>query len=527
MTRKEVVVAVMAATAVATAVIIGRWIQRKERQRKHTQWILRKFARECATPVSKLWDVADALVADMTASLAAASKADNSGSINMVVSFTGSLPSGDEKGVHYGINLRGKKLLILRGTLGGNEEPISDVQKQEIPIPDDVLNGSFKELCDCISLELVKFIGMNPTEETEETKKLGFTLTRSVEQTDSPSISAIQRKTITEDGNDIVMKKITNDMNESLERHGLKIRMNTPLVSRSKDGPRMKDRYRIITYDLNHVFWDKVDNTIGELAGGKYYHKDTVAAVTLGMGTNAAYVEQAQEVSRLKSTISNQTHEIVISTEWGDFKSCHLPVTEFDAALDAESLNPGSRVFEKMVSGGYLGEIVRRVLLTMSRECALFGDTLPLKLKVPYILWSPDMAAMHQDISDNRDIVNKKLNEVFGITDSTLAAREVVVEVCDVVAERAARVAGAGIVGMIKKLGRLEKKMSIVIVEGGLYDHYRLFRNHLHSSVWEMLGDELSDHVVIEHSHGGSSAGALFLAACHGGTQDTHDDHEP
>lgn len=101
--------------------------------------------------------------------------------------------------------------------------------------------------------------------------------------------------------------------------------------------------------------------------------------------------------------------------------------------------------------------------------------------------------------------------------DSTLAAREVVVEVCDVVAERAARVAGAGIVGMIKKLGRLEKKMSIVIVEGGLYDHYRVFRNYLHSSVWEMLGDELSDHVVVEHSHGGSGAGALFLAASGGG----------
>lgn len=40
--------------------------------------------------------------------------------------------------------MRGKELLLLRGTLGGNEEPISGVQKQEIPIPDDVLNGSFK-----------------------------------------------------------------------------------------------------------------------------------------------------------------------------------------------------------------------------------------------------------------------------------------------------------------------------------------------------------------------------------------------
>lgn len=97
------------------------------------------------------------------------------------------------------------------------------------------------------------------------------------------------------------------------------------------------------------------------------------------------------------------------------------------------------------MSGGYLGEIVRRVLLRMSEESALFGDALPQKLTIPYILWyiycilyslhfsnysqvqtilrifqasfrSPDMAAMHQDISEEREIVNRKLKEVFGVS---------------------------------------------------------------------------------------------------------------
>lgn len=30
--------------------------------------------------------------------------------------------------------------------------------------------------------------------------------------------------------------------------------------------------------------------------------------------------------------------------EWGNFKSSHLPLTEFDQALDVESLNPGEQV---------------------------------------------------------------------------------------------------------------------------------------------------------------------------------------
>lgn len=99
-------------------------------------------------------------------------------------------------------------------------------------------------------------------------------------------------------------------------------------------------------------------------------------------------------------------------------------------------------------------------------------------------------------------------------------ARKVVAEVCDIVAERGARLAGAGIVGIIKKLGRVENK-SIVNVEGGLYEHYQVFRNYLHSSLWEMLGNDQSDSVILEHSHGGSGAGALFLASCQTHTPDS------
>lgn len=39
-----------------------------------------------------------------------------------------------------------------------------------------------------------------------------------------------------------------------------------------------------------------------------------------------------------------------------------------------------------MISGMYLGDIVRRVLHQMAEEAAFFGDTVPPKLKVPFIL---------------------------------------------------------------------------------------------------------------------------------------------
>lgn len=46
------------------------------------------------------------------------------------------------------------------------------------------------------------------------------------------------------------------------------------------------------------MVYDQVDDSVGNLAGGRYYNKDGVAAVTLGMGTNAAYVESSESVHK-------------------------------------------------------------------------------------------------------------------------------------------------------------------------------------------------------------------------------------
>lgn len=86
-------------------------------------------------------------------------------------------------------------------------------------------------------MELVKFLGMNPGEETEVVKNLGFTLTRYVEQISASSILTIQRKSLADGDDEKALKEFVNDMNESFDKHGLNIRMNMALVSRSKDDP--------------------------------------------------------------------------------------------------------------------------------------------------------------------------------------------------------------------------------------------------------------------------------------------------
>ncbi|KAI3813434.1 hypothetical protein L1987_18157 [Smallanthus sonchifolius] len=479
--RKEVVVAAVAtvSTVVVAGVLLVRWKKRDERRWKQTQRMLRKFANDCATPVPKLWHVAFDLVSDMQTSLSDQSQTD----YVMLPSYTSSLPSGTEEGLYYGVNLHEGYFLMMRARLRGKHEPITDLDREEVEIPSEVISGTYKELFDYIALKLAVFISINTkTNPITPKGKMGFTVSFPLHEGPvAAGGNVIRWKSFPV--NEAAGKELAKDFNEALEKHGIDLRVST-----------------------------LVDATLGDLAGGRYYNRDCVAAVTLGLATNAVYVESAQFVP---NGDKNKFGEMVIDMQWGNFNTPHLPITQFDMALDSESSNPGLRIFEKLIGGRYLGEVVRRVLLKMAKETALFGETVPAKLKTPYILRSLDIATMHQDTSENRDAVQEKLMEVFGITCTSLAVREIVAEVCDVVAERGARLAGACIVGIMKKCGRINDKKSVVIIEGGLYEHYRVFRNLLHSSIWEMLGGALADNVIVEHAHGGSGAGAIFVAAAH------------
>uniref|UniRef100_A0A7N2R6T6 Phosphotransferase n=1 Tax=Quercus lobata TaxID=97700 RepID=A0A7N2R6T6_QUELO len=243
----------------------------------------------------------------------------------------------DEEGLYYGVNLRGANFLILCARLGGKNKPLSDLRREEISFPSNVMLGTTQELFDFIALELAKFVSAQPKNDNDvptNQKKLGFTLSYPVDQGAASPGTAMKWKS-----------------------------------------------------------FSAVNDTIGNLAGDRYSNRETVASVTLGMTTNAAYVEPAHAVPRWHGLSPNSeemisSHEIlqVISTEWGNFNSIHFPLTEFDSRLYAESPNPGSQIFEKLIAGTYLGEIVRRVLLKMAQETALFGDSVPSKLNTLYIL---------------------------------------------------------------------------------------------------------------------------------------------
>lgn len=98
--------------------------------------------------------------------------------------------------------------------------------------------------------------------------------------------------------------------------------------------------------------------------------------------------------------------------------------------------------------------------------------------------------------------------------------RKVIVQLCEITASRGAQLAAAGVVGILKKLGKDtvkdgENQRSVIAMDGGLFEHYTKFSVCMEATLRELLGGEVSENVVIEHSNDGSGIGAALLAASH------------
>lgn len=75
---------------------------------------------------------------------------------------------------------------------------------------------------------------------------------------------------------------------------------------------------------------------------------------------------------------------MLINTEWGAFGEegvLDFVTTEFDRAIDENSINPSKQLFEKMISGMYMGELTRLVLEKLVNDGLLFGGKCPSDLR--------------------------------------------------------------------------------------------------------------------------------------------------
>ncbi|AQK84566.1 hexokinase-1 [Zea mays] len=434
---------------------------------------------------ARLDEVAAAMEAEMRAGL----REEGGSKIKMIVSFVDNLPTGNEEGVFYALDLGGTNFRVLRVQLAGKDRRVAKRDSKEVSIPPHLMSGNASELFGFIASALAKYVAAAGEGDGRQ-RELGFTFSFPVRQTSIASGTLIKwTKAFSVD--DAVGEDVVAELQTAMEKQGVDMRVAA-----------------------------LINDTVGTLAAGRYNDEDVVVGVILGTGSNAAYVEEASAIPKLKLEGGElpKSGNMVINTEWGNFYSPCLPITEYDQALDEESLNPGEQIFEKLVSGMYLGEIVRRVLLKIASQSSILGDVSHTNLKTRFSLRTPDISAMHHDGTPDLRVVAEKLADNLRVRDTSLDTRKMVVEICDIVTGRSARLAAAGIVGILRKIGRAapgDERRSVVAIDGGLFEHYAEFRKRLEATLVELLGEEASRLVEVKLTKDGSGLGAALIAAAH------------
>ena len=277
-----------------------------------------------------------------------------------------------------------------------------------------------------------------------------------------------------------------------------------------------------------------VNDTVGTLMARSYTspgETGTLLGAIFGTGTNGAYVEKLEKVTKLKdmkdAQYDSSTGEMIINAEWGSFDNqmSVLPDTIYDRELDADSNNPGVQMFEKRVSGMFLGEILRRALLSLHNnpEFGLFKPSQNSSVSIPadslfYRQWGLDTSLLSQveaDTSKDFSEVKAALKDHLKIENPSNDECQAVKTIVHAIGKRAARLSAVPIAAVLIHTGKLEtENMVDVGVDGSLVEFYPKFEDYIREAMREMpqVGVAGEKKVRIGISKDGSGVGAALIA---------------
>lgn len=283
-----------------------------------------------------------------------------------------------------------------------------------------------------------------------------------------------------------------------------------------------------------------VNDTVGTLMARSYTSPNktsTLLGAIFGTGTNGAYVEKLDKVQKLRTMegvedYDKSTGDMIVNTEWGSFDNSLkvLPNTPYDDTLDRESVNPGVQMFEKRVSGMFLGEVLRRALLALVKDptAQIFHDedssknefhstTTIAENSALYKQWGIDtsfLSIVQDDQSPTLKIVRHALEKDLSVDAASFEDAEAVKLLASAIGRRSARLSAVAIGATVIKSGRLRTDPTVDVgVDGSLVEYYPEFEELMREALREIteIGAE-EKKIQIGIAKDGSGVGAALIA---------------
>jgi len=188
------------------------------------------------------------------------------------------------------------------------------------------------------------------------------------------------------------------------------------------------------------VLNDTVAALLAGMAQGQAFGASSYVGFILGTGTNTAYVESNKNIGKLEGYIGPGSQGINI--ESGGFAV--VPRGPFDVQFDERSENPGIHIFEKLISGVYMGPLALELLQALASAGAL-SDSGGAALSI-----MKEISTIHIDnlAADNGRDIGVLGSEAFSNAD-----RETMKTVFNAIVDRAALLTAVNIAATVVKSG--------------------------------------------------------------------------
>lgn len=417
-------------------------------------------------------------------------------SVKMFPTYVTDVPDGTEQGKFLALDLGGTNFRVLLIDLNGDD---FHMENQTYAIPQEMMLGAGTQLFDHIAECLANF--MEKQNVKNQKLPLGFTFSFPCQQEGLTSARLVKWtkgfKCGGVEGEDVVQL-----LREAVERRG----------------------------DIDIDIVAIVNDTTGTLMSCAHKNRQCRIGLIIGTGTNACYMENVyvrrsttprrkistSYMERVDNNVDlwdNDAYEprqVIVNTEWGAFgddECLNFIRTKYDHEVDAHSLNPGKQLFEKMISGMYMGEVARRVLVYLTNEGLLFNGKGSDLLYTQYAFKTQFISMIESDRKYVYDETRNVLNQL-GLTHATNDDCNNVKLVCARISTRAAFLVSAAVSTILNKIKR---PYTTIGVDGSVYKFHPHFHDLMEKKIEELVMPDYKFDLML--SEDGSGRGAALVAA--------------
>lgn len=305
--------------------------------------------------------------------------------------------------------------------------------------------------------------------------------------------------------------------------------------------------------DLDIEVMAVLNDTTGTLISCAYKNRECRVGLIVGTGTNACYMENVDNVHSMHPVdggsngvdglyddiwrCQKQQQNTIVNTEWGAFGDngkLDFVRTSWDDEIDMASVNPGKQKFEKMISGLYIGELCRKIMVDMAlndknlfqssflakddAENTCLADSGKLKsrqlvitegkLVKPFSFETKFVSMVESDPVDMYENTRGALQEAFGIDWASDQDCAIVKLICSRVSTRAAHLVSAAVACLLNKMAR---PYTVVGVDGSMFRYHPHFHSIMAKKTKELTHPEYNFQLMF--SEDGSGRGAAIVAA--------------